>query len=164
MYETRSLKRKPRGSTVLGTLQIHLKRTFTMIWNLDPDSYVAHKNVSRYFKSQLKREPITPIYMQYQIPKGKKTYQFNSSRIMTVHKQDMLFANKCLQIAGSLILSFQNKANILNVIIKMYENTPVDFFRGRKCQGFPHQLMSAALNLEVKLRTGVPWENQEVAS
>ena len=83
---------------------------------------------------------------------------------MTVHKQNVLFANKCLQISGSLILSFQNKANILNVIIKMYENTPVDFFNSRKCQGFPHQLMSAALNLEVKLRTGFPWENQEVAS
>lgn len=101
--------------------------------------------------------------MQYHIPKGKKTYQFNSSRIMTVHKQNMLFANKCLQIAGSLMLSFQNKANIFNVIIKMYENTPVDFFNGRKCQGFLHQLMRAALNLEVKLRTGFLWENQEVA-
>ena len=73
----------------------------------------------------------------------------------------MLFANKCLQIAGSLILSFQSKANILNVIIKMYENTPVDFFlKGRKCQGFQHQLKSAALSLEVKLRIRFPWENQ----
>lgn len=47
---------------------------------------------------------------------------------MTLHRQNMLFANECLQIAGSLILSFQSKANILNVIIKMYENTPVEFF------------------------------------
>lgn len=47
---------------------------------------------------------------------------------MTVHKQNMLFANKCLRIAGSLILSFENKANVLNVIIKMYENTLVDYF------------------------------------
>lgn len=47
---------------------------------------------------------------------------------MTVPKQNILLANKCLQIAGSFILSFPNKANILNVIIKMYENILVDFF------------------------------------
>lgn len=46
---------------------------------------------------------------------------------MTVHKQNTLFANKWLQIAGSLILSLQNKANILNIIIKMYENNLVFF-------------------------------------
>lgn len=59
---------------------------------------------------------------------------------MTVHKQNTLFANKWLQIAGSLILSLQNKANILNIIIKMYENNLV-FFKDTKCQGFQYQLM-----------------------
>ena len=36
---------------VLGILQIHLKWTFRMIWNLDPDSYIAHKNISGTLKA-----------------------------------------------------------------------------------------------------------------
>lgn len=77
--------------------------------------------------------------------------------------QDYLFANKCLQKC-SLTLSFQNKANTSNIIIKMYENDLIDFLKAENVKDSSISSLRAALNLEVKLRIRFLWKNQEEVS
>lgn len=77
--------------------------------------------------------------------------------------QDYLFANKCLQKCF-LALSFQNKANTSNIIIKMYENNLVDFLKAQNVKDSSISSLRAALNLEIKLRIRFLGENQEEVS
>lgn len=46
----------------------------------------------------------------------------------------------------------------------MYENNLVDFLKAQNVKDSSISSLTAALNLEVKLRTGFLWENQEEVS